>query len=305
MTAVFDLDPGSNAPSPAGTAVASSIPKIIHQVFFPGAPPPVILDNICKIRSLNPGWDYRLYDAPDMASFIRTNYGAGMLSAYHRINQKYGASRADFFRYLLMYKLGGVYLDVKSSIGRPLDEILRKEDTYLLSRWRNGEGEAFEGWGKHAELKQMGGNEFQQWHIIAAPGHPYLQAVIEKVLHNIDTYNPILHDTGINGVLRMTGPIAYTQAITPLLHLNRHRLVDSQEDLGFNYSIFGAPGDRAHKAIFKFHYTELNEPVAELAGTRKLLWTLFGPIQNFLIQPVRGLYEAILRRFAHRQLPRQ
>jgi hypothetical protein len=301
MTAVFDLNSTPNGPP--GSA-AFLIPKIIHQVFFPGPPPPVILDNVRKIRALNPGWDYRLYDEADMAEFIRTNYGPEVLASYHRINRKYGAARADFFRYLLMYKLGGVYLDVKSSLGRPLEEVLRNDDVYLLSRWRNAEGEAFEGWGRHDQLKQIGGNEFQQWHIIAVPGHPYLQAVIQKVLHNIEVYNPILHDTGRKGVLRMTGPIAYTQAITPLLHLHPHRLVDGQEDLGFKYSIFGAPGDRAHKAIFKYHYAELNDSITDLHGTRRVLWSLFGPIQNLLIRPLRDFFEALSRRLAQKPVRR-
>jgi hypothetical protein len=124
------------------------------------------------------------------------------------------------------------------------------------------------------------------------------------VLHNIEVYNPILHDTGRKGVLRMTGPIAYTQAITPLLHANPHRLVDGQEDLGFNYSIFGAPGDRAHKAIFKYHYAELNDSITELTGARRILWSIFRPVQNLLIQPMRDFFSALSRRLAQKPVRR-
>jgi inositol phosphorylceramide mannosyltransferase catalytic subunit len=282
----------------------AAVPKIIHQVYFPGRPPAIIQENVDKIRKLNPGWEHRLYDDGDMVDFIGFHYGAWALSYFNRINRKYGAARADLFRYLLMYKMGGLYLDIKSSIERPLDEVLRPDDVYLLSRWRNAEGELYEGWGIHDQLKQMGGNEFQQWHIIAIAGHPFLRAVIEKVQQNIDDYNPFRHDTGKNGVLWITGPIAYTQSIAPLLREYRHRIVDSQEELGFTYSIFGAPSDRAHKAIFKSHYTELKEPIAKLVGMKKLLWALFGPVQNQVIQRVRDFFEALIRRLAIKSVRR-
>ena len=282
-----------------------SIPKIIHQV-FPGKPPPVVQENIEKIRALNPGWDYRLYDDEDMVAFIKANYGSGVLAYYHSIHKEYGASRADFFRYLLMYKVGGVYLDIKSSLDEPLDKVLRPDDVYVLSRWNNGQSGGRhapqEGWGRHGQLKRYGGDEFQQWHVIAAPGHPFLRAVIEKVERNIEKYNPILHGTGRRGTLWISGPIAYTLAIAPLLNRYRHRIAASQDDLGLAYSIFGTSGARLHKALFKTHYTELTDPLTDLFGIRKILWTLFQPLQKHLFRPVGHVAAALARRLSRQAL---
>jgi hypothetical protein len=291
----------SKVPSPTE---AAGIPKIIHQVFFPGKPPAVIQENVDRIKAQNPGWQHRLYDDNDMADFIGSTYGSRLLTSYCRINKKYGAARADYFRYLLMHEIGGVYLDIKSCTGRPLDEVIRTDDIYLLSRWRNAEGETYEGWGMHRQLEKEGGNEFQQWHIISVPGHGFLRGVIEKVYRNIETYDPLKHDTGKNGVLQLTGPIAYTQAITPLLSQHSYRIVDSQNELAFEYSIFGSPGDRAHKAIFKLHYTDLKEPVATLTGSRKLMWIFFGPVRNMVIQPIRDFVDAVVRKFTAKPVRR-
>jgi inositol phosphorylceramide mannosyltransferase catalytic subunit len=285
-------------------AAGTSIPKIIHQVYISRALPPVLQANVDRIRALNPGWEYRFYDDGEMVDFIASAYGERALAYYNRINRKYGASRADFFRYLLLYKVGGIYLDIKSSLEKPLDHVLRPDDMYLLSRWRNVAGGGFEGWGLHDQLKSIGGEEFQQWHIIAAPGHPFLRAVIERVMRNIDVYNPVFHGTGKQGVLRVTGPIAYTQSIVPLLDRHRHRLVDSQDDLGLVYSIFGADNKRAHKSVFTFHYTALNEPVTSLTGIRKFIWHMCGPVQNQVIQPIRRVAEALSRRITAKPLRR-
>jgi hypothetical protein len=281
----------------------AAIPKIIHQT-YPDAHqklPLVLEENVQTITSLNPGWEHRLYDDADIAEFISSTYGGRVLDYYNRLNQKYGAARADLFRYLLMYKQGGVYLDIKASIEKPLDSVVLIDDVYLLSRWRNAKGEQFEGWGIHNRLKRIGRQEFQQWHIIAAPGHPFLRAVIERVLTNIDNYSPAWHQTGRAGVLRLTGPIAYTLAITPLLKQYRHRLVSSHDQLGLVYSVFTSAIYEAHKSVFKHHYTELTEPVVQVSGTKALVWFFFGPIQIHIIRRVLRVVDAIARRFQDRR----
>lgn len=260
-------------------SLGSGVPRVIHQVYATKDLPEIIRRNIDQLKALNPEWEHRLYDDADMADFISQHYGPTIRAYYERINPKYGASRADFFRYLLIYRFGGVYLDIKSSLGLPLDTTLHSDEAYILSVWRNGRGERFEGWGRHPQLKDIGGQEFQQWHIIAAPGHPFLRAVILGVLRNIDSYNPFRHDTGKTGVLTVTGPIAYTRAITPLLRSFPHRLLSNHEDLGLVYSIFGSTTGREHKSIFRFHYTELREPVVRMSGSLGFVWRLLGPLQ--------------------------
>lgn len=128
-------------------AEGRSIPKIIHQTFPDHALPAAIEDNVQKMRLANPGWEYRLYDDEDIPRFIGTEYGAAVLARYQRINPKYGAARADLFRYLLMYKVGGAYFDIKASLERPLDAVIRADDRYLLSCWDNEAGQLHEGWG--------------------------------------------------------------------------------------------------------------------------------------------------------------
>jgi hypothetical protein len=259
--------------------------------------PDVLEQNLAKIKSLNPGWEHRLYDDGDIVEFIGSSYGPKVLAQYERINPKYGAARADLFRYLLMYRVGGVYLDIKSTVRKPLDEVLLPEDVYVLSFWR---GAQFKGWDNYRILRPFGGREFQQWHIIAAAGHPFLRAVIARVLYHLETYNPLIHDTGRLGVNWSTGPIAYTLAIAPHLSRHRHRIVAGQDELGLEYTVFGA-ADRAHKSVFRHHYTELNEPVVHLRGTKKLVWFVLGPVQVHLVYRLRRLRAAIARRIARLQ----
>lgn len=276
------------------SCAGAAIPRTIHQTFPARAMPVVLEQNLAKIKSLNPGWEHRLYDDADIVEFIRSGYGPRVLAQYERINPKYGAARADLFRYLLMYRVGGVYLDIKSTLRRPLDEVLLPEDVYVLSYWR---GARFRGWGDYRILRPFGGREFQQWHIIAAAGHPFLRAVVARVLNHLETYNPLIHGTGRMGVNWSTGPIAYTLAIGPLLARHRHRIVGGHDELGLEYTVFGA-ADGAHKSVFRHHYSDLTEPVVRLRGARKLAWSLLGPIQVHLVYRLQRIHAAIARRIS-------
>jgi mannosyltransferase OCH1-like enzyme len=237
------------------------IPKIIHQTHSGrNALPEEITANIAKIRELNPGWEYRLYDDGEIFRFIKSRYGERLHRAARKINPKYGVVLADLFRYLVVYLEGGVYLDIKSSMTAALDDFLKPDDCYLLSQWRNKFGEEFQGFGMHPELYQHPGGEFQQWHVIAAPRHPFLEAVIKRVLFNIENYDQESSGVGGYGVLRLSGPVCYTLAILPLLRDCRFQVVDIQK-AGLLYTIYRGLQLAKHPKHSPEHYSNQLEPI--------------------------------------------
>lgn len=263
-------------------ADVDSIPKIIHQTFYTKTLPIELQKNIEKICSLNPHWTHKLYNDFDVVKFIEEHYGSQILQYFLKIDPRYGAARADLFRYLLIYKIGGVYLDIKASASRPLDEVLHAEDSFILSQW-NDSGQ-FRQWGTHYDLSHVDGGEFQQWHIVAKPGHPFLKAAIENVLTNIDIYNPALHGTGKTGVIKLTGPVAYTAAIAPLLTRYPHRLLKDHREIGFLYSIYNDESDmhvnEIHKTSFHSHYSGLTHPIVTLNMKKRAFARITGIINT-------------------------
>ena len=81
------------------------IPKIIHQTIQDkdNIHSEFIL-NINSLKDRNKEFIHRLYDDEDIIEFIKKNYSNNILNYYQQINPIYGAARADFFRYLLLYK---------------------------------------------------------------------------------------------------------------------------------------------------------------------------------------------------------
>lgn len=251
----------------ARVEMGQRIPKVIHQKFrSKAALPPEIQENIRNIIQLNQGWAYRLYDDADAEAFILKHYGAEILQLYQRITPSYGASRADFFRYLLIYAEGGVYLDAKSTTTRPLDKVITPDDRYILSKWDNLPGGKYFAWGIHPDLAAFERGEYQQWHVIAVAGHPFLRSVIERVIHNIQHYDVTTTGVGFMGVLRTTGPISYTLGIEDIKSLHPYREVEIEQDMGIEYSIydsFAHDPHRSHRNLFATHYTELKTPLIQ------------------------------------------
>jgi len=183
-----------------------------------------IRKNIDYLCHINYDYEYYLYEDNDCIDFIKNNYGKEILDVYLSINPSYGPAKADLFRYLLMYKYGGVYLDIKSSCNIPFSRLINDNDKYILSHW--------------SDTAHNSNKEFQQWHIICVPNHPFLKKVITEVINNIKNYNIIVDGTGKNMVLNLTGPIAYTKAITSLLDKYKYTLYKSHKKIKLVYQSF-------------------------------------------------------------------
>ncbi len=253
------------------------IPRLLFQT-YPTRELPDCLADLVKRNLLNAqGWYHKLYSDEDIVQFISQHYGSRMLRRYLAISADYGAARADFFRYLLIYAYGGIYLDIKSAVTRPLSEVIAPSDTFLLGQWSDCGEDKCHDWGQHPETVLLGG-EFQQWFIAASPRHPFLEAVIRQVCRNIDLYLPALQGAGKRGVLGVTGPIAYTKAIAAMLRGTPHRRVRSYTDLGLTYSAFDDL--QAHYKQFRRHYSTFQTPIVRMGRVRAVLNRIVTRAQN-------------------------
>jgi len=120
-----------------------------------------------------------------------------------------------FFRYAILFKTGGVYLDMDSLNIVQLDKFILPTDSALISLE------------KHLEY-------YVQWALVFEAGHPFLEKTLEIVMDNLQT-NRYPRD-----VHAMTGPGAYTQAIKECL---KESSTIQYRELGCDY-----------EGNFKFHY---------------------------------------------------
>jgi len=90
---------------------SNNIPLVIYQTWYTKHLPPKMKQCIEDIKYKNPEFDHYLYDDDDCRNFIKDNFDTSILDAYDRLIP--GAYKADLWRYCILYKRGGIYLDVK------------------------------------------------------------------------------------------------------------------------------------------------------------------------------------------------
>lgn len=226
------------------------------------------MDAIATMKADNPGWEHRLYSLPAMREWILANCGRAMLDRFDSIAPGYGAAKADLFRYLAMERDGGLYLDVKITVDRPLDELVQS-GRYLLTQWDNGAGEPHEGWGFHPELRAIVGGEYIQGCIAAPPASHIIRAVIDEVCARLDAYDPATRGVGRNAVLSTTGPIAYSLAVERTRHDAPHQIIKPLTKLGLGIPATWHSGGR--RQYFAGDYVFNWRPLVVRPGWRGLV----------------------------------
>ena len=189
-----------------------AIPKTIYQTYKTSKLPLITQWHIYRMKKNNPEYDYQFYDDERINSFILENYGNEVFNLYSKIN--IGAAKADFFRYAILYKNGGIYLDIDSQVVKKLNYFIFPTDNAVISLESNMVN-------------------YVQWALVFEAGHPFLKKTLDLVINNLkeNKYPYEVH--------RMTGPTAYTEAINQCLKENpavQYRQLGIDYNNGFKFS---------------------------------------------------------------------
>jgi mannosyltransferase OCH1-like enzyme len=158
------------------------IPRLIHQTAKTRDIPRKWREYQAKVQQLHPDWSYRLWTDEDNLAFVRTEFPE-FLHTFQRLPKN--IMRADVIRYLLLYKLGGLYLDLDYEMLKPFDLL---EHEVVLPWERDG---------------ACVSNAF----MAAAPGNRFFKMVIDDL-----AANPPLN-AGVAEVENSTGPKYLTKML--------------------------------------------------------------------------------------------
>lgn len=165
------------------------IEKNIFQSWYTKTLDPLLQSKIDVFKNLNPDYSYNLYDDNDMDNFVNEYFNGEIAECYNKLNII--VAKVDFWRYLVLYKYGGVYLDMDSNIEKPLDELIRSTDEAIITAEGNPD-------------------LYVQWALIFSKGHPILKKTIDLIISNIK------NNSYPNDIHKMTGPFVYTKAINAI-----------------------------------------------------------------------------------------
>ena len=113
---------------------STNIPLVIYQTWHTKSLPPKMAECVDKLKRENPEFEHHLYDDADCREFIHSNFDISILETYDRLIP--GAYKADLWRYCILYKNGGIYLDIKFQCenGFKLTEFAKQDETYVLDQ---------------------------------------------------------------------------------------------------------------------------------------------------------------------------
>lgn len=171
-----------------------NIPKKIYQAWHDKNPNPIFIEYMNNVLKMNPGYEYELFSEDEMDYFVCNNFDDDVILCYKQLNII--TAKVDFWRYLILYKNGGIYIDIDSTFLRPLDELINDDDNAIITREPNTPF------------------EYVQWALFFCKNHPILEKTIQNVMYNIK--NKIF----TNDVSKMTGPYPYTLAIDEINKLS-------------------------------------------------------------------------------------
>lgn len=186
------------------------IPKLIHMIWLGSPFPERCKEMLDSWRKCHPDWTIKLWTDADVEGFHLVNQ-----AAYNRA-QNFG-EKSDIFRYEILYRYGGLYVDTDFECLKPFDELHRSCEFYA---------------GITHDQTALLCNAL----IGARPGHPILKECIENIPVSAGNHNAmrIMNATGpyyFSKIYFLTGLFAKT-VILPVTYFypvpGSHR-TDTQE----------------------------------------------------------------------------
>lgn len=163
------------------------IPKIIHQIWVGSPLPEKYLNLIASWQQFHPDWEYVLWDDAMIAELNLVNQDQ------YNASQNYG-QKADIARYEILYRFGGLYVDIDFECLRSFDIFNHVCDYYTGAAY-SGRFSTFNGL------------------IGSTPGNPILKECIDTL--NINAY---YEGTAEHNILFTSGPFHQTRCFMAKAH---------------------------------------------------------------------------------------
>jgi mannosyltransferase OCH1-like enzyme len=178
------------------------IPKIIWQTYKDSFDQlqPYMVDAVNTWKNLNPDFEYRYMDDSQAAEFILNEYGKEWHEIF--INLPVGVMRGDLWRYMIIYKYGGVYSDLDTECINPINTWLSKDYDMIVC--------------PETDI------HYCQWTFAASAEHPILKSVLDTVKEKL--LNPEYGSPHF--VHTHTGPSIWTEGINKALGFKIDNLIN-------------------------------------------------------------------------------
>jgi mannosyltransferase OCH1-like enzyme len=190
------------------------IPKIIHQIWEGKSEPlPDFFRQLGETWKENhPIWTYEYWDGKRMETFVDV-YFPEMKEVYY--GYKYDVQRWDIIRYMILYKIGGLYADFDYQCLDPFDDYIRDEFKCYFSMEPEAHNRAL-----GLDIAAFFNNAL----MVSPPGHPFFKFILDHLRTVPTSYsNGKFYD-----VLVSTGPLMLSRLYNNFSDKTRIELFPSE-----------------------------------------------------------------------------
>jgi hypothetical protein len=169
------------------------IPLNIYQTWSTLDLPPLMKKNVELLKLQNPEFNHYLYDDNMCRDFIKDNFDKSILYTYDKL--KPGAYKADLFRYCILYKYGGIYLDIKYKCVDIFKLIYLTNAEYFVRDHQICEDKCYGTFGIYQAL------------LICLPKNKILLKCINEIVENVKNNYYNYYNDIIGNALSISGPL--------------------------------------------------------------------------------------------------
>lgn len=163
---------------------ARLIPRVIWQTNYTNRVSLPIKAAWCWNRLLSRNYNYYFHSTAERLTFVEQNFPGKPAELYRRLT--IGAAQADLWRLMVLYKHGGVYMDIDSHLIWPLDRFIKAEVSEIFLRYKN--------------------KDATNYFIASSPANPNIKALLDEVLYRIENSHS-------NNVYDITGPSVFQDVL--------------------------------------------------------------------------------------------
>jgi mannosyltransferase OCH1-like enzyme len=151
-------------------------------------------------KNLNPEYEHRYMDDTQAAEFIKNEYGQEWYDIF--ISLPVGVMRGDLWRYMVIYKYGGVYADLDTECLKPISSWMIEDKEFIVCPETS--------------------DHFCQWTFASTSGNPILKSVLDLIKDRL--LNPEYGSPHF--VHTHTGPAIWTDGIMKILDIKVTNIID-------------------------------------------------------------------------------
>jgi Glycosyltransferase sugar-binding region containing DXD motif len=221
-----------------------------------------------RFRKMNRDYSFCFFDDSQMLEYMTRHFtDHPILKVFEEI--RIPASRADVWRYCMLYTEGGIYCDIDSVLTVPFRQLLSENPSEMISfeggKWHDfldrenysAPGAFVSGPSESVrKLLECPEHTVLNWLLCFEKKNPILAEIIDLIVEQAGFFRGREFHSIWKAVTHFTGPLAFTQAVWRWIQKTHRRPTQCGVDFR-GHGIFKVPGEE-HRYAVSPHYTEMS-----------------------------------------------